>query len=208
MLKCDKGRGGERTDELGREWAEEPAGDLGREHAGEPTTEHAGERADELGIEPAEEPADEWYMQSGEERAGELGGELAGERSSEPATEPSVELATEPAEELGKQPAPEPGTELAVESGRVWPQRRGVFRLEQTNFLLNRHLCGIPAPRPILQRCRIRPEGDVRCPGNGNTSICCGRAVPDHNFPAHPSARRPPRELQLPIQLKIDWTFE
>jgi hypothetical protein len=148
-----KGQSEEHTDELGIARAKERAGEIGRELVGEPI----GARADGLRIEFAGEPADEWYRESGEERAGEPGDELAGELSSELATQLSVELAAEPANKLGEEPAIEPGTELAVESGRVWPQRRGRSRLEQTNGLLHCHLCHISVSPAILQRCRIRP---------------------------------------------------
>ena len=38
--------------------------------------------------------------------------------------------------------------------------------------------------------------------------ICSGRDLPDHNSAVGGAARRPPGELQLPMQLKIDWTIQ
>jgi hypothetical protein len=54
----------------------------------------------------------------------------------------------------------------------------------------------------------------VRLPGRAAVysyaqgPICSGRAVPDHNSAVGGAAPRPPGGLQLPMQLKIDWTIE
>jgi hypothetical protein len=62
--------------------------------------------------------------------------------------------------------------------------------------------------RALTRAVLVRLPGKAAVCSDAQGPICSSRSRPHHNSAAHPTARRPLGEPQLPIQSKTDWTIE